>query len=110
MAKKSKKKEEQEKETKLQTVSHLEVAREIAKKLRWPTINDILEIINAEQEVTINFLKKGKRVIKRNYLILTPRELPGKELHSPLSGKTHVVPPKKTVSVRLGKKLKDSLN
>ncbi len=110
MTKQSKKKVKEDTKKKTPVVSQMDIIRDIQKKLKWLTLEEISQIINLEHDITIKYLRKGKKVLKHNYLILTPRELPGKEMYSPIAGKSITVPPKKTVSVRLGKKLKEGIN
>jgi|SRR5690554_3803231 len=110
MPRTTKKKVKEQNEKSVPTVTQLDVAREIAKKVRGFTLEDIQRIINAEQEVTLKYLKRGKKVVKKNYLILTPIDVAPREWTSPLNGKQYSLPARKSVSVKLGKKLKDVVN
>ena len=49
------------------------------------TITEVTEVIELEQKLTMNFVKRGKKVIKKNYLTLTPRIVKGKLLKYPIN-------------------------
>lgn len=78
------KKKDEQKSAKVKTVDQLTIAKMIADKTGL-TITEITEIIELEQKLTMSFIKKGREVIKENYLTLTPCIVKSRSLKCPLN-------------------------
>lgn len=87
------------------------LAEEITDQLKGKlSLADVVRVLTMEQAVTIEYLKKGYRVCKRDFLTLEPRYQEGqKEWTSPLDQKTYTIPAKLKVCARVGRGLKGLL-
>lgn len=66
-------------------------------------LTDVIGIIEEEQKLTMEYVKMGYKVIKKNYLTIEGRFFEGKKSWtSPLNGKTYSLPAKTRVLVRVG--------
>jgi hypothetical protein len=83
------------------SVDQVTIAKLIATRLGM-NATQVYEIIELEQKTTMSFVKKGYKVVKKNYLTLSPVNRPGYKLASKLNGKLYVVPDRTTVRVRVG--------
>lgn len=91
------------------TISQLEIAREIATELNQP-IELVSKIIDMEQRKTMEYCKRGTKVIKKNYLTLTPIFKEGKKMHSALTNKDYDIKPKNIIKVTVGEGFKSFVN
>lgn len=105
----NKKEQVKNKKEEIKTVDQLTIARMIADKTGL-TIAEVTEVIELEQKLTMNFVKRGKKVIKKNYLTLTPRIVKGKSLKCPINGEVYDVETRRGVSVRVGRGFKAYIN
>ncbi len=103
------KKKDEQKSAKVKTVDQLTIAKMIADKTGL-TITEITEIIELEQKLTMSFIKKGRKVIKKNYLTLTPCIVKSRSLKCPLNSKDYEIPAHLSVTVRVGSGFKAYLN
>lgn len=84
------------------TVDQMTFARYIAQKYNFK-ISDVITIIESEQKMTMEYVKMGYKVIKKNYITIESRKYEGKKNWvSPLNGKTYTLPPSTRVLVRIG--------
>lgn len=86
---------------KIRTVDQMTIARLISNKTGL-TITEIQEIIELEQKFTMDYIKRGRKVVKKNYLTLTPTLIKGKKFVSPLNGVEYELPPRIGVMVKVG--------
>ena len=95
----------QKKETKkverMKTVDQMTLARLVSNKTGL-TITEVQEVIELEQKFTMDYIKRGRKVIKKNYLTLTPTVVKEKKFKSPLDGKQYEIPSRRGVSVKVG--------
>ena len=86
----------------VKTIDQLTFARIIAQKHNM-RMTDVVSIIEAEQKLTMEYVKMGYKVIKKNYITIEGRFYEGKKnWKSPLNGKTYSIPDKTRVLVRVG--------
>lgn len=86
----------------IRTIDQMSFARQIAQKYGFK-ISDVLTIIEAEQKLTMEYVKMGYKVIKKNYITLESRKVNGKKNWiSPLNGKTYDIAPTTRILVRIG--------
>lgn len=84
------------------TIDQMTVARQIAEKFGFK-LSDILAVIEEEQKLTMEYAKMGYKVIKKNYLTIEGKLMPGKKSwKSPLTGKLYDLPAKTRIMVRVG--------
>ena len=84
------------------TIDQLSFARTIAQKFNLK-ISEVLQIIEEEQKLTMEYVKLGYRVIKKNYITIEGRLYPAKKAWiSPLTKLTYDLPAKTRVLVRVG--------
>jgi hypothetical protein len=83
------------------SVDQVTIAKLIATRLGM-NATQVYEIIELEQKTTMSFVKKGYKVVKKNYLTLSPVNRSGYMLASKLNGKLYLVPDRTTVRVRVG--------
>ena len=89
------------KKDKIRTVDQMTIARLISNKTGL-TITEIQEIIELEQKYTMDYIKRGRKVVKKNYLTLTPTVIKGKKFISPLNGVEYELLPRMGVMVKVG--------
>ena len=88
--------------TPVRTIDQMSFARLIAQKFGFK-ISDVLAIIEEEQKLTMEYVKMGYKVIKKNYITLESRKIDGrKNWVSPLNGKTYNIAPTNRILVRVG--------
>jgi hypothetical protein len=86
----------------LQTIDQMSMARQIAKKLSLK-LTDVISVVEEEQKLTMEYVKMGYKVVKKNYLTLEGKKTLGKkDWVSPLTGKKYVLEPSIRVLVRVG--------
>ena len=94
-------------ETKTRTVDQLSFARLIAQKFNLK-ISDVTKVIEEEQRLTIEYVRLGYRVIKKNYLTIESRKYAEKKNWvSPLDGKTYTLAPTTKILIRAGEGFKN---
>ena len=105
MAKKTEKKNTKtttEKKLAVKTIDQMTIARLIAGQLNLK-LSDVISVIESEQKLTMEYVRMGYKVIKKNYLTIEGRFNEGKKgWVSPLNGKTYSIPAKTRVLVRVG--------
>ena len=86
----------------VKTIDQMTIARLIAQRLNVK-LSDAISVIEAEQKLTMEYVKMGYKVIKKNYLTIEGRLGEAKKNWvSPLNGKTYTLPAKTRVLVRVG--------
>ncbi len=86
----------------VKTIDQMTFARLISQRLNLK-LTDVISIIEEEQKLTMEYVKMGYKVIKKNYLTIEGRFFDGKKnWTSPLNGKTYTIPAKTRVLVRVG--------
>ena len=93
----------------IKSISQLEIAKEIAREFNL-TIDQVLKIVDMEQRKTMEYVKKGYKVIKKNYLTLTPISKDARTIHSALTNKDYEVKAKMIVRVSVGEGFKSFIN
>jgi hypothetical protein len=89
------------KKDRVKSTDQLTIARMISDKYQLP-LSEVQEIIETEQKITMEFIKRGYKVIKKNYLTLIPGHIKQRTVKSHLDGKEYIVEPRMTVRVRVG--------
>ena len=88
--------------TAVRTVDQLTFGRLIAQKYHFK-LSDVMAIIEEEQKLTMEFVRMGCKVIKKNYLTIESKVANGKKgWRCPLNGKTYDLKTKPRVLVRVG--------
>lgn len=85
----------------MKSVDQMTIARLVADRTGL-TLTEVQQVIELEQKYTMDFIKRNRKVIKKNYLTLTPIVVKGKKFVSPLNGKEYDMPAHIGVSVRVG--------
>ena len=93
----------------IKSISQLEIAKEIAREFNL-TIEQVLKIVDMEQRKTMEYVKKGYKVIKKNYLTLTPISKDARTIHSALTNQDYEVKAKMIVRVSVGEGFKSFIN
>ena len=102
MAKTTTKKETAPKPAEVKTIDQMSLARQIAQKFGL-RLTDVMSVIEEEQKLTMEYVRMGYKVIKKNYLTIEGRKVAGKkDWKSPLDGKTYTIEPSVRVVVRVG--------
>lgn len=91
------------------TIDQLSFARMIAQKFNLK-ISDVVKVIEEEQRLTIDYVRLGYKVIKKNYLTIESRKYDGKkDWVSPLDGKSYQLPPTTRILIRAGEGFKNTV-
>ena len=86
----------------MRTIDQLSIARAIAEKTGFK-ISDVFAVIEEEQKMTMEYVKMGYKVIKKNYITIEGRKYGAKGgWKRPLDGKTYDLPAKTRILVRVG--------
>lgn len=93
----------------VKSISQLDIAKEISKEANL-SIEQILKIVDMEQRKTMEYVNKGYKVIKKNYLTLTPISKKARTIHSALTNKDYEVKAKTIVKVTVGEGFKSFIN
>lgn len=102
MAKTTTKKETAPKSAEVKTIDQMSTARQIAQKFGL-RLTDVMSVIEEEQKLTMEYVRMGYKVIKKNYLTIEGRKVAGKKAwKSPLDGKIYTIEPSVRVVVRVG--------
>ena len=64
----------QENSTKELTVDQLTIAKRIVEEMPEFSLTDVQKIIQREQELTMIAVKKGEKVVKKNYLTIYTKD------------------------------------
>ncbi|MFI3166800.1 MAG: HU family DNA-binding protein [Bacillota bacterium] len=91
---------------KVKSVEQMVFARIIAQKLGM-RIADVVQVIEEEQKLTMNYVRQGYKVVKKNYLTIDAKNVKGKDWFCPLNGVTYKLPERMQVYVRVGNGFKD---
>lgn len=84
------------------SIDQMTVARTISQKFHLK-LSEVVAIIEEEQKLTMEYVRNGFRVIKKNYLTLEGKKCEGKKnWKSPLNGKVYNLAPTTRVYVRIG--------
>lgn len=95
--------------SKKQSISQLEIAKLIAEEEALP-LEVITRIIETEQKFTMMKVKEGFRVVKKNYLTLTPCQKPAKTMFSKLTNQSYDIPASTFIRVAVGNGFKSFVN
>ena len=95
-------KENQENSTKELTVDQLTIAKRIVEEMPEFSLTDVQKIIQREQELTMIAVKKGVKVVKKNYLTIYTNDTKERKIKSPLNGETYTIPAHRAVYVKVG--------
>ncbi|BCR35195.1 HU family DNA-binding protein [Mariniplasma anaerobium] len=92
-------------EENMKSIDQLTIAKQIADELSLhaPLVTKVIEL---EQKLTMQYVKEGYKIIKKNYVSFTPVKKPGFKMTSKLNGQTYEIPERLTVKVRLGQGFK----
>ena len=93
------------KKDKTQSIDQLSIAKIVATRLGLD-LNTVIAVIDMEQKTTMSYIKRMHRVVKKNYLTLTPRARDPYTFTSGIDGKEYNVPKAIKVSVRIGEGFK----
>ena len=89
----------------LNYIDQNKMARLIADRLSLsPSL--VTEVIELEQKLTMEHVRDGYRVTKKNYISFTPVKKPAFKVKSHLTGETYDVPERMTIRTRLGQGFK----
>lgn len=97
----TKKEEVKEKKQKMRSIDQMTIARLVSNRTGL-SITEVQEVIELEQKYTMDYIKRNCKVIKKNYLTLTPTIIKGKLFKSPLNGVEYELPARRGVTVRVG--------
>ncbi len=88
------------------TVDQMTFARMISNKFEL-RLMDVMNVIEEEQKLTMEYARMGYKIIKKNYLTIEGKPIEGKKgWVSPLNGKRYDIPPTVRVMVRVGEGFK----
>jgi hypothetical protein len=85
----------------IKSVDQLTIAKVVATRMGMAP-NQVIEVIETEQKTTMSYVKRGYRVVKKNYLTITPKVKKSYSLTSPLNQQAYLVPEKVSVRVKVG--------
>jgi hypothetical protein len=85
----------------IKSVDQLTIAKVVATRMGMAP-SQIIEVIEMEQKTTMNYVKRGYRVVKKNYLTITPKDKKSFTISSPLTNKTYMLPDSVNVRVKVG--------
>ena len=91
---------------KIKSVDQLTVAKLVATRLGL-NLAQVIAVIEYEQKTTMSYVRKGYKVVKKNYLTLTPFKRKAYNIKSPLDGKQYSLPEQLIVKVKLGSGFKN---
>lgn len=92
-------------EKNIKTIDQLSVAKLVATRLGM-SLPSVLEVIELEQKLTMQHVRNGFRVIKKNYVTFTPIKKPSYVMKSKLDGQHYEVPDRVTIKASLGQGFK----
>lgn len=89
----------------INNIDQTTMARLIAEKLSLsPSL--VTEVVELEQKLTMEHVRDGYRVTKKNYISFTPIKKPGFKLKSGITGVVYEVPERTAIRTRLGQGFK----
>lgn len=97
------------KEVKVRSVDQLTIAKLVATRTGM-TLADVQDVIELEQKLTMEYVKNGFKVIKKNYLTLIPRVIKGRVFNCPINGEEYKLETKQSVSIRVGEGFKSFIS
>lgn len=86
-------------------IDQLTMAKQISELLNLPT-GIITEIIELEQKLTMQYVRDGYKVTKKNYITFTPKKKKGYTLKSSITGKAYEIEDRMSVKTTLGQGFK----
>ncbi len=88
------------------SIDQMSIAKKVAGRLGLK-LTDVMLVIEEEQKLTMEYVKMGCKVIKKNYLTIEGKKVEGKkDWISPLTGKKYTIDPSVRVYVRVGRGFK----
>ena len=97
------------KKGKNKSVDQMTIAKMIATRTGMNAAQ-VYEVIELEQKTTMSFVKKGYKVIKKNFITLSPVKKQAYQMKSKLNGQTYDVPERVGVKIRIGQGFKSYLS
>ena len=91
---------------KLEVVNKEAISKNISRQLGL-TIADVSRIIDIFQYEVEDAIKNNKKVQLNGFLILTPKNVEGKVIVSPLDKKEYTIEAHRSVDVKVGKEFRD---
>ena len=91
---------------KLEVVNKETISKNISRQLGL-TIADVSRIIDIFQYEVEDAIKNNKKVQLNGFLILTPKNVKGKVIVSPLDKKEYAIEAHRSVEVKVGKEFRD---
>ena len=91
---------------KLEVVNKETISKNISRQLGL-TIADVSRIIDIFQYEVEDAVKNNKKVQLNGFLILTPKNVEGKVIVSPLDKKEYTIEAHRSVEVKVGKEFRD---
>ena len=91
------------------SVDQLSVAKVVAGRLGLD-VSIVLDVVEMEQKTTMNYVKRGYRVTKKNYITIEPKFKKGYKFKSAINGQNYDVPDRTGISVRIGEGFKKYVN
>ncbi|MBU1142088.1 MAG: HU family DNA-binding protein [Firmicutes bacterium] len=88
-------------ENNIKSIDQLSVAKLVATHLGL-SLTTVTEVIEMEQKLTMEFVRDGYKVIKKNYITFTPIKKPGYIMKSKLNGENYEIPERITVKSKPG--------
>lgn len=95
-------------QSKLEVVDKITLSKTIARRVGL-TIMDIMKIVDIFQDEVVTAIKENKKVQINGFLVFQPQNVEGKTILSALDKKEYTLPPKRTVSVKVGKLFRESI-
>jgi hypothetical protein len=93
------------KKTKAKSIEQIEIAKIVATKLGL-TVGQVIDVVETEQQLTMSHVKRGFRVVKKNYLTLIPIIREPYTLISKLDKKEYKVDKRVRVKIKVGQGFK----
>ncbi|MBQ9519855.1 MAG: HU family DNA-binding protein [Acholeplasmatales bacterium] len=94
---------------KMKSVDQITIAKLVADRIGL-TLTEVQQVIELEQKYTMDYIKRNRKVVKKNYLTLTPMVIKAKVFKSPLDGKEYEMPARRIVTVRVGSGFKNYIS
>ena len=89
----------------IKSIDQKSIAQIVAARLGM-TLSSVMEVIELEQKITMQQVRNGFKVVKKNYVTFTPIEKPAYKLNSKLDGKIYKVPLRTLVRPKIGQGFK----
>ena len=97
------------KENTPKSITQREIAKILAVKFGM-NISEIERIIEEEQKLTMMYVSKGCKVIKKNYLTIKQSKMKARKVVCPLDNKTYDIPEKIRIVITAGEGFKKFTN